>query len=148
MGFRISKITVSNYSLHFSLLTIFLQFYDSVITITKILISVPLSININNFNIGDNKISWDRKQMNKLMHNALRGELTSTFRRIYMGWLFWILDTYQTRFYHHRIQKSSLKFTPLIVSFDRRADFDFFTIFYRRTKIQLKISPEIQKLEF
>ena len=27
-------------------------------------------------------------QLYKAMHNALRGELTSTFRCIYMGWLF------------------------------------------------------------
>ena len=28
-------------------------------------------------------------------HNALRGDLTSTFRRIHMGWFFWILETCQ-----------------------------------------------------
>ena len=45
-------------------------------------------------------------------HNALRGDLTSTFRRIHMEWLFWILETYQTRLKDHWIKKSSLKFTP------------------------------------
>ena len=33
-------------------------------------------------------------------HNTLRGDLTSTFRRIHVGWLFWILETYQTRHKH------------------------------------------------
>ena len=57
-----------------------------------------------------NEFVW--KKIFPLFHNALRADLTSTFRRIYMVWLFWILETYQTRFYHHWIQKSSLKFTP------------------------------------
>ena len=45
-------------------------------------------------------------------HSALGEESTSTFRRLHMGWLFWILETCQTRFEHHWIRKSSLKFTP------------------------------------
>ena len=45
-------------------------------------------------------------------HSALGGESTSSFWRLHMGWLFWILETWQTNFEHHWIRKSSLKFTP------------------------------------
>ena len=45
-------------------------------------------------------------------HGTLEEESTSTFWRLHMGWLFWILETYQRRFEHHWIQKSSLKITP------------------------------------
>ena len=45
-------------------------------------------------------------------HGTMGVESTSTFWRLYMGWLFWILETYQIRFEFHWIQKSSLKFTP------------------------------------
>ena len=39
------------------------------------------------------------------------GEPTSTFWCLLMRWLFWILETCQTRFEHNWIRKSCLKFT-------------------------------------
>ena len=71
------------------------------------------------------QIYLDFEKANKVKHKVLRVDSTSTFRCIHMEWLFWILETCLTRFEHHWIQKSSLKFTPYIGTLERAANFDF-----------------------